>query len=29
MVVADMQRYLKGQRPRHLANPAVWRRSGK
>lgn len=29
MVVADMQRYLKGRRPLHLANPAVWRRRGK
>jgi D-3-phosphoglycerate dehydrogenase / 2-oxoglutarate reductase len=29
MVVSDMQRFLKGQRPRHLANPAVWRRHGR
>jgi D-3-phosphoglycerate dehydrogenase len=29
MVVTDMQRFLKGQKPRHLANPAVWRRRGK
>ena len=29
MVVADLRRYLKGQRPRHLANHAVWRRRGR
>ena len=26
MVAADIERYVEGRRPRHLANPAVWRR---
>ena len=26
MVLADLQRFLTGQRPRHIANPEVWRR---
>jgi D-3-phosphoglycerate dehydrogenase len=29
MVVTDIQRFLKGQKPLHLANPAVWGHRGK
>ena len=26
MVVSDLERFTAGKRPRHLANPTVWRR---
>ena len=29
MVVDDLRRYLKGQRPRRLANPSVWNQRGR